>query len=1125
MPEPVSGEKQKVLHIVTGCAGSGKTALLLEKIKDAAKKGERSIFLVPEQYSFEAELLVRRELGPGPALNVEVLSFTRLCDSVGRLHGGLAGTPVTRAGKYLFMSLAAEQLRDSLKVYRKSALNPSFLETLVSACAEFKTSGVTPEKLGEVAAGCEKGPLRDKLYDLCALYGAYGALIERGYQDPDDDLVKTAAILRENGYMSGVNIFVDGFATFMAAEFLLLKALIAQAGEFTAAFTADGLFDREGGVGPFSIPAQAAGRIIRYAKEAGVTVASPVNLTKPQRAQNGETRRIAGHFMRSGAEPLQEEPRHVFYHEAADPWREVEYVALKISEIVRKKGFAYRDIAVVARDTGPYLRALERSFARRSIPYFVDDRRDVSSTVLAGGLMSALEAVRSSLDTDAVLAWAKSPMGGFPEEEVARLENYCYCWSVRGALWEGEWRNNPRGLAGPLTGEDEAALLALNSTRKAVVSPLIALREALAQCDGEGFAAGVYAFLEGIGAAKRLSEFAGDLPAGEREVFLDESAQLWDALMEILDIFGAVLGATCLPASRFHELFRLCLSSLELGFIPQTLDQVLVGGADRIRPKEVKAVFLIGAVEGEFPASFSSGGVFTDEERRRIIELGAEIGAPGLQRAVLEKYFCAFAVSLPSHELYVSCHKNKMNGAECFPSELITSLRNLFPRLMPHTPDPLESATCEAAAFDLLAARYREDTPQTAALLAFFKDERLEALNRMERAAVKAPRKIEDPAVAKALFGASMVLSPTRVERYHRCAFSYFAQDGLSLRPRRRAEFTPLESGSVIHHVLQVMVQRHGSALFELDSRAMKKEIDSVIDGYLTGHVASKEAMPTRLGYLYTRLSDMLSRLLRHLGEELAQSEFEPVAFELPISGGGEAEPLELVAADGVTVRVEGFVDRVDVMEREGRRYVRVVDYKSGSREFRLEDVIYGLNLQMLLYLFTLSEQEKGRFWGAVPAGVLYFPARDGYVSLGRDSPESEALAAHRKALRMDGLLLNDEECLRGMERELKGVFIPVKLNKDGSPDSRSALAGKAEMGRLSRRIKDTVAEMALRLSRGDIPAMPTSYAGRSPCEYCDYAPLCGFEEGDPARAVRRMDTAEALKMLAGEDEALEKLD
>ena len=1105
-----------MLRFILGCAGTGKTALLLERLGDAARRGESAVLLVPEQYSFTGEQTVRRVLGPRLALGVEVLSFTRLCNGVFRAHGGLAGITLTETGRYLLMSLAVDELKSGLKVYRKSCQNPSFLQTLVTVCQEFKSAGLTPERLENVAKSCQSGPLRDKLYDLGALYAAYQALLERGYSDPDDDLTRACQMLSEHNCFAGKKIFVDGFTTFMAAEFELLRRLLAQADEVTFAMTADGIGDAEQGMGVFSTAKAAMRRLISGARACGVPVDSPVVLREPHRFKNDELTLISRQFLLPGGEVFEDDPKAVVLHQAADIYREVEYVAAKIANLTREEGLRYRDIAVVARETGPYLRALESVFIRAGLPYFVDDTRDAETTPLMGGLLAAVEAVRGNFATDAVLTYAKSPVAGLDAEDVAALENYCYCWDIRGRLWENELRGNPRGLAGALTEDDAAVLEAVNRTRKAVAAPLLKLEENLRGCNGRGFARGIYDFLQEIGAPRNLMDFAGALPGGRRETFLDESAQLWDMLMEVLDIFGAVLGAATLPVSRFCELLRLSLASARLGLVPQTLDEVLVGKADRIRPGEVRAVFVVGAAEGLFPPDCAPGGVFTDNERRKMIELGAEIGAPSLNRAVLEKFFCYSALTMASERLTVTMPRAKTNGQEYLPSVIITQLKALFPRLAPHRPDEDELICGAGAAFDLLARHYREDTPRTAALLDFFADGKTPALRRMQAAACKPVREIEDKAVARELFGGKMALSPSKVERYHRCAFSYFVQDGLKLRRRARVDFSPLESGSVIHHVLQVMAQRHGAALSELSNRAMAAQIREIIGGYIAERAERQENLPARFQYLFERLTGTLVHLLRRLGEEFAQSDYIPAAFEMPINRREGVPPLELRTAGGTAVMVEGTVDRVDIMDRGDNRYLRVVDYKSGGKEFRLDDVLCGLNLQMLLYLFTIAENGGGALKGRIPAGVLYMPANASHISAGRNTGKDAVAGERQKQWRMSGLLLDDEESLRGMERGLKGVFIPVKAGKDGL-DKRSALAGKADMGRLCRKVKKLIAQMAESLSQGEIPALPLCSAGFDPCEFCDCAALCGFEPGDAARAVAKMDRAEALEALMEE--------
>src|SRR5699024_6260856 len=144
----------------------------------------------------------------------------------------------------------------------------------------------------------------------------------------------------------------------------------------------------------------------------------------------------------------------------------------------------------------------------------------------------------------------------------------------------------------------------------------------------------------------------------------------------------------------------------------------------------------------------------------------------------------------------------------------------------------------------------------------------------------------------------------------------------------------------------------------------------------------------SRLGHLFFKLRRTSKLLCRNIADEFAQSEFEPAFFELPIrfgDGEGKAvEPLEVKLSDGTSAYICGVADRVDLYRHNGKLYVRVIDYKTGSKEFSLDDIAMGLNLQMLLYLFSLwkNGSRKGGALDAIaqdsevlPAGVLYFSA------------------------------------------------------------------------------------------------------------------------------------------------------
>lgn len=1109
-----------MLHLITGVAGTGKTVRLFEEIEKAARDNSRVILLVPEQLSFESEKRLHSILGPKLALNVEVLSFTRLCNSVFRELGGLASTAITPAAKLLLMSIAVDEMKDSLVVYKKSLSSTSFLQMLVDTCAEFKTAGVLPDGLQNAAKLCD-GMLADKLGELSAIYSAYQALLSQGYSDSDDDLIRACALLETNDYFGSFTVFVDGFTTFMAAEFELLGHIIRQSPDAWFALTLDSIQDTSGGMGVFSPVQSAASRLNRMAISCGTAVSLPEKMVEPVRYKSSQPlAHVAQNFMQTGAQRFETDAApYIKLHGAMDIYSEMDFVAANIIKLVRDEGLRFREVAVVARDTAPYIRALQTAFERFGIPYFNDTPEDAENHPLLAGVVHAVDAVRSNFDTGAVLLLAKSPVMGLDVQRVSEIENYCYCWNVRGAAWLDDFTANPSGLAGALTDEDIHKLSRINEVREKLAQPLKKLKSALEKGSGYSFAKGLAAFLDDINASGNLTAWAEKLPQDEKKTFLSESALIWDSLMDIINIFGSVLGDVSMKRARLCELLRLAIGTAEVGLPPQTLDQVLVGKADRMRPVDIRAAFVIGAVEGEFPALPGQNGAFSDEERRRLIEMEVEISAPSLQKSVLEKFFAYFALTIPSEYLCVSWPGADLAGQEKLPSVIVSQLEWLFPSLVREPFAGDDQLTGERPAFELLSMQYGSGSEMEATLKAYFEQtDRHELLQRMHTAHTRPLRRLADRQIARALFGGRLKLSPTRVERYYSCPFRFFAADGLKLRPRQKVDFTPMESGNVMHNVLQVMVQRHGGkGLATLSDEQLETEIGDIIYDYLAERVQDVKALPPRFRYLFDRLIGTLMRLMRHLGNEFMQSEFEPVAVELPINSEDGVQPLQLVTADGVSVTVEGIVDRVDIMEKNGERYVRVVDYKSGAQSFALEDILSGLNMQMLLYLFTIEENGKDKLENAIPAGVLYMPVSEHFVSTSRDVPVAQVSVEKAKQWRMSGLLLQEEIVLHGMEQEVAGVFIPAKLKKNGEPDARSSVADKAKLGRLSRKVKELVVQMASSITDGKIEAHPVVSGRYDTCKYCEFKTICGFEAGDSVREIAKMSSDEIFKLLEDE--------
>ncbi len=1105
-----------MLRLVLGRSGSGKTHRIRALISQAAEQGYDKIYLlVPEQFSFESERALYHELGAQKSLTVEVLSFTRLANLVFRAYGGLSKHYVDDCARRMLMSVALSELQDHLTVYKRHHAAPAFVKNMLTVITEFKNAAVTPHLLQQAGRNAQSEALRAKTDELALIYNAYEALLARGYADPLDDLPAANRLLEQHNLFAGAAFFVDEFKGFTAVELQTLSYVIRGARDCTVALCADSLSDNEQGMGLFSPVISVANTLVRIAKEQGVAVASPERLTSPQRFQTEALCAVEHGLFNFTPQPAACPADGVRVYSAQGPYEELELVAAEITRLVQQEQLRYRDVVVIARDIASYQTALESVFPRYGIPYFFDLTQTIERAPVIACALYAAECAATNLNTDSLLALLKTGLSGLAPIDIADLENYAYVWDIRGGVWRTEFTKNPRGFADELTDADKRRLANLNTLRQTVIPPLAAFADAVREANGGQFARALYRYLlesGAQGAVTRQIELARQQGCHNDA---QEHARVWDTLMGILDSFAAVLGAQGMTARRALELLRLAANAYDMGSIPQTLDQVLVGSAERIRAASPKAVFVIGAVEGVFPLNPQGGGLLSDSEREALIEQGLQLSGTRERRAVEERFIAYKALTCGSHTLTVSYPRQGVKGDAFYPSVIVRRLTQLFEGLPVRDAASLGEEAYIVNDTTVLSAAARhgaKETPFTAALHELIADQkRSDAL-----CTGKTPFAIGDEKVARALFGEELVLSPTGLETFYRCRFSYFLRYGIRLKKREKARLSPLEAGSLIHYALQQLLAQHSVAqLNDMTAAVRRKLIHALLTDYLNTHMGGKEDKPARFAYLFGRLASTVERLIGQLIAELMHSEFVPDAFELPIKKGEEVEPVALVTPTGARVMVQGQVDRVDVMTKNGKRYIRVVDYKSGAKTFHLSDVYYGLNMQMLLYLFTLSASE--RYQNSIAAGVLYMPAQNPIADVLRDTDERELKQKQTEQLRMNGLLIDDPEVLLGMEKEGRGVFIPAKVVKttaaDGTEqyevDKRSKVASLENMGRLHRHINRLVEDMAGALHGGDIDAVPVLGADYTPCSYCEFSHVCGHEDGDAVTEIQSIPSQE----------------
>ncbi len=1074
---------------------------LLERMGRSSAR--RNLLIVPEQWSHESERAMCAALGNSASMTCEVLSFTRLAGRLADACGGGAAPMLDGGGRMLLMYAALRQIADSLSVYRAPSRKPTFLTGLLATVDECRGYRVTPDEL--IAAGEELGGRQgDKWRDLGLIYAAYQSLESQSAADPRSRLDRLAEQLKTSRWADGMAVFVHGFTDFTPQEESVLAQLMAQ-GEVTVSL----LCDPKDGSDLFRPAIRCAGRLKRAAREIALPVREE-QLSRPLPRHPSLAFLERALFGGEGV-PLWEGPCAVARVKAADPRQEVEWCAAEVRRLLREEGHRCRDIAVCARRLDGYGELIESVFARYGVPVFLSAMEDVLQTPPLALVTSALSAAAGDYPYEDVFRYLKTGLTDVTDEERDLLENYVLTWDIRGGTWTREkpWDMHPEGYGLPFSPEQTALVARLDALRRRVAAPLERLRKDPDRT-GKGRALALWRLLEDIGLPERLGQRADAL---ERRGDLNAAArcrQLWDILTVGLEQCALLLETTELELDEFSRLFSLVLSQYDVGAIPVSLDRVAVGDAPRMAQRDVKVLFLLGADSGSIPDCSPSPDLFTDQDRDGLALHSIEL-APRQEDKLRREMTIAYETCVrPSEKLYVSYAAGSGNNEKA-PSFLWERLAALFPA---------------ERAVDASLGQARLASPDTALELAG-QDKALAGLlrrvpglggrmDRLDRAAAW-KRGALSPAAVTALFGPAVPMSATRLDLYNSCHFGHFMRFGLDAKPRKPAKFRPTDYGTFVHAVLEDTLRAAGERNIPLDDGAAISQLaKEAADRYENETLAGLEDETARFRWLFRRMNESALAVANSVCRELAVSDFDPVAFELGFGRGKTLPPVEV--ENGVTLRLSGAVDRVDSWVKDGKRYLRVVDYKTGKKAFDFADVEDGRGLQMLLYLFTLAKEGQGLFGPeeVVPAGVLYVPARNPVVDGDRAMTDADVERAQSRQLRRQGLVLDDADVIAAMERKGEDGFRFLPLDGKGE-----ALVTPERMELLDEYIAQALNKAAGELAAGDIDADPFwRDAAHNACRWCDYQAACHFEEGcgDRARYRRGVKAAEFWNWLAKKD-------
>lgn len=1114
------------IRFVYGRSGMGKSTFCIDEIKKNIEKNERHklILIVPEQYTFNSENKILKLIGESALLRTSVLSFKRMAHMVFDECGGRAKQIIKEAGRKMLIHKVLNDNIDDLDYFKKISREQGFNEIISEMITEFKKYNVDLDNLLEISDSISDTELSQKIKELSVIYREFEIKMNEGYIDGDDELTLLSKKLSSTDLFKGAEVWIDEFTTFTPQQLEIIRILAKQAKRINITLCKEDFINNENEdfTDIFKAINNTENKIVKLMEQNNIAYDRPVDLNKRsiknRFSNNDELGHIEKYFFTYPFNEYKKKNNRVTLYKANNVYDEIDRVAKNIMIMVRDKGYRYKDISVVCRNIEDYYKIISVIFNDYNIPYFIDKKIKLLSNPLIMLITSAFEIFLKNWSYESVFKYLKTGLSGINIEYIDILENFVLESGVKGYKWTSEeiikekWFND-----GELT--EEKVLLAeiMDEVRRELMifhSKISKKKKVTEICTA------IYEFLLSINAFEKIDSWIEKFEELGLEEKVKEYSQVQQIVIDILDQAVDVIGEEELDAAEFFKVLNSGFSNQEIGVIPAAIDQVNIGDVARIKGRDVKILYIVGVNDGVLPAGKREEGILSDRDRLLLEEAGIRLASDTRSRVFEEQFLVYTALTISSDYLNLSYPMADFEGKSLRSSIVIPRLKKILPNLIEESSlydlqirrDKFNKISAPIPTFNELILAFRRDFdkedieeywPEVYRWFENNKEFKNKVANIFEgltysnlgnKVAKEKLRKLYENEVGK------LVFSVSRLEKYAECPFSYFVQYGLKAKNRKVYEFSLPDLGSFVHEVLDLFtheVKDRKILWSELNDDSCREMVSEIIDKKLESQSNSILNSNSKYKYLAKRFKRVISKSVSVISEQIGKGEFEVFRSEFKFGSYNTGEAITLNLPSKQTIYLQGVVDRIDTLDLDGSTYVRIVDYKTGNKKFDLNEMYYGLQMQLLVYLDAILKNSQYILHKqARPGAILYFKIDDPIIKGKKELSTEEIQKEVLETLKMKGLVLKDAKVVKAMDKDVEGysLVIPAAFKKDGDFKANSDVATEEEFNMLRSYVNKTMIELCEEMLSGDIKICPTKNSDRTYCEFCDFSSICQFD-------------------------------
>lgn len=1170
-----------MLRFCLGPSGSGKSTRVFQEVIDRSieEKNTNFYIIVPDQFTMQTQMDVVKMHPAHGIMNIDVLSFGRLSHRIFDETGESRVPVLDDMGKSLILRHVAGLHKDELPVIGGSMHRAGYIDEVKSTISELMQYDVAPDGMIPLLdCSSKRGNLHAKLKDIQLLYSEFMSFINQKYVTSEETLHMLCDRLQNSKLIAGSVIVFDGFTGFTPVQYQVIEELLKLSKEVLITLDIDDIKSpyamEKGEQNLFLISRKTINDIERLAWNAEKTrndiITPDFNEWKSYRDAHSsdivmddssvsrfmncpEIAFLEKNLFRYTKNAYENETQRIQIYGVSNVREEVRQTCIRIEQLLRtsESDLFYRDIAIVCGNLDSYADEFELASQHFDIPIYVDKTNNIRLNPFTEYIASALDVVKSRYSYETVFRFLRCGMAQFDDDDIDILENYVRGLGIRGRkAWENPFTRHIPGRRKPTSEEELIAetriLERLNEIRKKVSDSLKPLFDA--GQSAKNMTRALYGFVASSGAAKRLEELSDSFDKRGDKLRAGEFRQIYSKVMDLFDSIVSLLGDESVELQDYIDIVKSGFDEIQVGTIPQNVDRIVIGDIERTRLSNVKYLFFVGVNDNAIPKRTGTGGIISDLDRQFLADsdTGVNLAPTPREQMYIQRLYLYMNLTKPSSGLYMSFSLTGSDGKSLRPAYLISVMTKMFPKVKisyPENDSLEEQLLSKKDAIIYVADQIRdyadgfmneEKTRRFMSLYEIFNSGNDEMNNEIKRLTDAAfcsySNKPLSEAVSAALYGSLLENSVSRLEQFASCCYAHFIKYGLQLDERDEYSFEVQDLGTVFHGILEQFSLRLSEAGLDwssFDEEQSERILRTILEDYADNYGDTILMSSARNRYAVERIHRIMSRTIKTLQYQLGKGAFRPENVEFDFKKAGDIDEINIALSEDekhqITqkMKLHGRIDRIDIAAVDNEIYVKVIDFKSGTRDFSLASMYYGLQLQLVIYMEVASANERkdNPSKEIIPAALLYYRVDDPVIESSKAMSPDEIGGKIRDKLRMTGIVNSDEKVVNLLDNafDKKSDVIPITRKADGSFAASSKIFDNNEYKLITGYVNEQMTKFGRRIMHGDIEVNPYEMGNKNSCAYCSYRSICGFDasvNGYKVRELKNLGDSDVLDLI-----------